>query len=309
MLVLRDNFNEYLNDDTYIALGSFDGLHMGHMGLIKETMGIARSNNAKSMVCTFSNHPLTVINKELAPKLLMDNETKEKILNDCGIDILNMFQFNKDFMKISADDFVINMIRHYNAKGFIIGFNYRFGYKNLGDINLLKKLSLKHGFKVITVDPVKYNGELVSSSKIRNVISEDGDMIKASKMLTRHFSLKGIIISGKKLGRTIGFPTINLDYDKSYILPRGGVYYTNVRYDNKVYKGITNIGYNPTTYDYKLSVETYILDFNKYIYGEEVTIYFINRIRDEVKFDTLDELVIQLNEDKNYAKKQNIDII
>ncbi|MDF2882464.1 MAG: riboflavin kinase [Clostridiaceae bacterium] len=309
MLVLRDNFNVYLNEDSYIALGSFDGLHMGHMGLIKETIETAKSNNAKSMVCTFSNHPLSVINKELAPKLLMDNETKEQILEDCGIDILNMIEFNKDFMKISADDFVINMIKHYKARGVITGFNYRFGYKNLGDINLLKKLSSKYGFELITVDPVNYNGELVSSSKIRNVISEDGDMVKASKMLTRHFSIKGKIISGKKLGRTIGFPTINLDYNKNYILPRGGVYYTNVKYQGKVYKGITNIGYNPTTYDYKLSIETYILDFNKDIYGEEVTIYFVNRIRDEVKFDTLDELVIQLIEDKNYAKKQNIDII
>lgn len=309
MLVLRDNFNIYLEENTYIALGSFDGLHMGHMGLINETIQAAKSNHAKSMVCTFNNHPLSIINKELAPKLLMDNETKEQVLRDSGVEILNMIEFNKDFMKISADDFIINMIKHYNAKGFITGFNYRFGFKNLGDINLLRKLSLKYRFKLITVDPVNYSGELVSSSKIRNVISEDGDMVKASKMLTRHFLLKGKIISGKKLGRTIGFPTINLDYNKDYILPRGGVYYTNVKYNGKIYKGITNIGYNPTTNDNKLSIETYILDFDKSIYGEEVIIYFINRIRDEVKFDTLDELIVQLNEDKNYAKKQNIDII
>lgn len=303
MLIYEDNFNTKLIDKTYIALGSFDGLHLGHMSLINKTLELAKLNSAKSMVFTFKNHPLTVINEEMAPRLIISNDVKSRLLQNIGIDILNFAEFNIKFMKISAEDFIYNIIKYYNAKGIVVGFNYRFGYKNLGDVELLYNLSKKLNFEVHVVKPVKINEEIISSSKIRHLISE-GDITKANYFLDRPFMLEGKVIKGKQLGRTIQFPTVNLDYDKMFVLPRGGVYYTIVEYNNKQYKGITNIGYNPTVNDKKLSIETHILNFEKEIYGESVKVYFHKRIRDEKKFDSIEYLTEQLKKDKSYAEKQ-----
>ncbi|WP_123054042.1 bifunctional riboflavin kinase/FAD synthetase [Clostridium sp. JN-1] len=308
MILIEDNFKKYLKNNTYVALGSFDGLHMGHMKLIDKTIKLAKKNNAKSMVFTFKNHPRMVINKELAPRIIMDNPSKIRILQSAGLDIVNMASFDKDFMKITPEEFIVNLVEHYNVKGIVVGFNYRFGYKNLGDLSLLKKMSRKYNYLLQIVDPVKLKGQVVSSSTIRNVISEEGNMKKARKMLTRPFMVGGNIIRGKQLGRKLGFPTVNLNYDKRFILPRGGVYYTIVYYKNKPYKGITNVGYNPTVEDNRLSVETNILNFHENIYNQYVSIFFIDRIRDEKKFDSLDELADQLKKDKMYASKQKLQI-
>lgn len=305
MIIYEDKFKIRLNEKTYVALGSFDGLHMGHMSLIKRTIDLAKSNNAKSMVFTFKNHPLTVINAEVAPKLIMNNSTKSSILEKIGIDIVNYAIFDEDFMKITPENFITNMVKAYNVKGIIVGFNYRFGYKNLGDIELLKDLSEELNFQLEVIPPVKINDEIISSSRIRQLISE-GDIEKANYFLTRPFMLEGTVIHGNQLGRVINFPTINLDYDKKFLLPRGGVYYTAVEYCGAKYKGITNIGYNPTVKNKKLSIETHILNFNKNIYDEHVKVYFLKRIRDERKFKSLEDLSKQLEKDKRFAEAQEI---
>ncbi|WP_125153726.1 bifunctional riboflavin kinase/FAD synthetase [Clostridium rectalis] len=309
MQIIEDGNKYNINSNTYIALGSFDGLHAGHMQLIEKTIKLSRENNAKSMVYTFKNHPRGVINKDMTPKLLMDNDTKIKVLDELGVDILNFITFDKNFMKVSPDGFVLNLINNYNAKGIIVGFNYRFGYKNLGDVTLLNELSRKYNFHLYVIEPVKYNNELVSSSNIRRIISESGEMNKVNRMLTRPFSISGNVVEGRQIGRTIGFPTVNLDYSKNFIIPRGGVYFTIVQYKNDFYKGVTNIGYNPTVKNNKLSLETHILNFHKSVYNEEIRIYFIDRIRDEKKFNSLDELKIRINEDKKYVEKQNLELI
>ena len=300
MVIIKDNFKTKLKYPTYIALGSFDGLHLGHMHLINRTVELSKENNAKSMICTFKNHPLSVINKEICPKLIMDNDTKMNLLQSTGIDIVNLVNFDKEFMKITPEGFIKNMVNFYNAKGIIVGFNYRFGYKNLGDVEMLQKYSSILGYKLYVCEAISVNNEVVSSSSIRHLIAE-GNIIKANELLGRSHSITGEVIKGKQLGRTIGFPTVNLNYSKHYILPKGGVYYTLAEYENNIYKAITNIGYNPTVEGGKLSVETYILNFDKQIYGEKVKIYFVNRIRDEVKFDTIEELRKQLIKDKEYA--------
>ncbi|MBZ9687896.1 bifunctional riboflavin kinase/FAD synthetase [Clostridium estertheticum] len=303
MEIIKDNFKTKFKYPTYIALGSFDGLHLGHMYLINRTVELSKENNAKSMICTFKNHPLSVINKEICPKLIMDNDTKLGLLENTGIDIVNLVNFDKEFMKITPEAFIKNMVKFYNAKGIVVGFNYRFGYKNLGDVEMLQKYSSILGYKLYVCEAISVNNEVVSSSSIRHLIAE-GDIIKANELLGRPHTITGEVIKGKQLGRTIGFPTVNLNYKKQYILPKGGVYYTLAEYDNNIYKAITNIGYNPTVEGGKLSVETYILNFDKQIYGEIVKIYFVNRIRDEVKFDTIEELRQQLIKDKEYALKQ-----
>ncbi|MBD5642344.1 bifunctional riboflavin kinase/FAD synthetase [Clostridium botulinum] len=306
MIVMEDNFSTKLEDKTYIALGSFDGLHKGHMKLIKEIKKMAKDNSGKSMVLTFKDHPLNTINKDLAPKILLDNPSKVKILKENGVDLVNFINFDKEYMKLCPEDFIKKMIYYYNAGGFVVGFNYRFGYKNLGDIELLDKMSKKFNFNLKVVSPVKYLNEIISSSKIRHILIEDGNVDKAKKMLGRNYFLKGNIVKGKQLGRKLGYPTVNLNYNTKYVLPRGGVYYTLIEYENKLYKGITNVGYNPTVEDKKLNIETHILDFNKDIYGENIVIYFSKRIRDEKKFSSLEGLKKQLKKDKNFAKRQSM---
>lgn len=308
MIIIEDNFNVKLSDKTYIALGSFDGLHMGHMGLINKTIELSKQNNVKSMVCTFKNHPLSIINKDRLPKLLMDNETKLKLLESANVDIVNLVNFDYDYMKISPENFIINMINYYNAQGFIVGFNYRFGYKNSGDIELLKEYSNKLGFELHIIDSVTYENEVVSSSRIRALIL-DGKVDEANKMLLTPFSLIGEVIGGKKLGRKLGFPTANLKYDESFILPKNGVYYTIVEHKHRLYKAMTSVGVNPTVQvnTNTIFIETYILDFDEDIYNEELKLFFIKRMREEIKFDSLNELILQLNRDKSYVEEQNIE--
>jgi riboflavin kinase/FMN adenylyltransferase len=306
MIVIKDNFKTKLEDPTYIALGNFDGLHLGHMHLINKTVELAKADNAKSMICTFENHPLSVINKEICPKLIMDNDTKINLLESTGIDIVDLINFNNEFMKTTPEQFIKNMVNLYNVKGIVVGFNYRFGYKNLGDVEMLKTYSTILGYRLYVAEAISVNQEIVSSSKIRHLITE-GDITKANELLGRTHSIIGDVIKGKQFGRTIGFPTVNLNYNKKYIIPKGGVYYTIIEYNNYLHKAITNIGYNPTVEGGKLSVETHILNFDKQIYGEEVKINFVNRIRDEFKFNTIERLKEQLSKDKKYAFDQKIE--
>ncbi len=308
MMVINDNFNIKLKDKTFIALGSFDGLHLGHLALINKVVELAKANNAMSMVNTFINHPLSIIDKSKVPKLIMSNETKAKILNNLGIDIVNFANFDKEFMNISPEDYILNLIKYYNAIGFVVGFNHKFGHNNIGNVELLKKLSLEYNFKLYIVSPIKYDEEVISSTGIRKKILS-GNIEDVNRMLLKPFMLEGKIKEGKKVGRTIGFPTANLAYHKNFALPKMGVYYTIVEYNNKFYKGITSIGTNPTiTGINELTIETFLLDFSSDIYNENIKLYFIKRIRDMIKFNNLEELKSQMESDKNFAKKQNIEM-
>lgn len=303
MFVMRDNFKTKLKSDTYVALGSFDGLHLGHMSLINKIQELSKKDGSCSMVLTFENHPLSIINKHMMPKLIMSNQEKIKCLEKLNIDILNMASFNEEFMKISPEDFIEKLIYTYNVKGLVVGYNYRFGYKNFGDIELLHKLSKKIGFQLYIMESVKYENEVVCSTRIRGLIRE-GNILRSNKMLGRYFGLRGVVIKGKQFGRTMGFPTVNLDYDTNYITPKGGVYMSVVEYKNKLYTGITNIGYNPTVNGDKLGIETHILDFNENVYGERLSVYFLERIREEKKFDSPKQLAEQLEKDKEYARRK-----
>lgn len=295
------------NKGSYVALGSFDGLHLGHLTLVKKAVELAKENDGMSIVYTFENHPRLIINPENAPKMLIDNETKVQILQENSIDLIYFEEFNKDFMKISPEDFIKRLCEKFNVKGIIVGFNYKFGFKNLGDTNLLNELSKKYGYTLYIMEPCKYKEEIVSSTRIRNAIS-DGKIEEAGIMLTRPHLIKGEVVSGKKIGRTLGFPTANVKFEKSIILPKIGVYYTNVRWNNKIYKGITSVGKNPTVNGDKITVETFILDFNQDIYGEVLEVLFIKRIRDEEKFNSLDELVEALKRDRCFAENEKINV-
>jgi riboflavin kinase/FMN adenylyltransferase len=238
------------------------------------------------------------------PKLLMDNNRKVKILRIHKVDIVCFQEFNIEFMKMTPKEFVEFLVLKYKVKGFVVGFNYKFGYKNLGNVELLKKLQNKYGYELYVMEPCTYNGEVISSTRIRKSL-EDGEVLDASRMLSLPYTLSGEVIHGKKLGRTIGFPTANLKYNQNFILPKIGVYYTNIKVNNNIYKGITSVGNNPTVEGKTLTIETYILDFNKDIYGETIDISFIKKIRDEKKFNSLEDLKDQLEKDESFAKNEN----
>lgn len=303
MIIIEDNFKEKLLYNTYIALGSFDGLHKGHLSLIRKAVTLAKENHCKSMVYTFKNHPMSIINKERMPKLIQSNKDKIKILEKEEVDILNFANFNQEYMEIKPEEFIKKLLEFYKARGIVVGFNYKFGYKNQGNIELLKELSKVYDFELFVFEPVKCNEDIISSTYIRNLI-KNGSVADVVSILDRPFSIEGIVIEGKKLGRQLGFPTINLKFDDQMIIPKRGVYFTAVEYKEKVFKGITNVGFNPTVNGTSLSIETYVLDFHKEVYGEEVKVYFLERIRDEEKFSSLDKLVEILKQDKEYAEKK-----
>ena len=292
-----------IKEGSYVALGSFDGIHMGHMSLINKTVELAQKNNAKSIVYTFKNHPREVINKDASIELLMDNDEKYNVLKENDIDIIKFQEFSKDFMQKSSEEFVRDLVEEFNVKGIVVGFNYRFGYKNSGDVNLLEKLSTKYNYELYVMPAFTYNNLVVSSTEIRNLIKE-GSIEKANIMLGREYTLHGTVERGKQIGRTIGFPTANLKYNFKKILPKEGVYYTEVLVNNTLYKAITNIGNNPTVNGSKITVESYLLDFDEDIYDKEIKVYFLKYIRGVHKFNSLDELREQLQKDKIFAYNQ-----
>lgn len=302
---MNEKLNRFLEEGTYsyVALGSFDGLHSGHLSLVNKIIELANENKGRSIVYTFKNHPRTLIKGTTPPKLLMDNESKEEILESLGVDLIYFEEFNEEYMKLTPEGFIKYLCEKFKVKGIVVGFNYRFGYKNIGNIEMLKELSTKYGYELYVMEPCNYENEVISSTRIRNELF-NGNVDKAMKMLNRPYIIKGKVVHGKKLGRTIGFPTANLDYSKEILIPSKGVYYTNVEWQGKIYKGITSVGNNPTVNGNKLTIETYILDFNNDLYGHNIKVYFIKKIRDEKKFNSIDDLVIQLKKDKDYALEE-----
>lgn len=301
MIILENGNKEKFDNKTFIALGNFDGLHKGHMTLINRVVDEALLNSCKSMVYTFTNHPLSIAAPEKMPKLIMDNKQKVHILKTAGVDMVAFIDFTPEYMKTSPEDFVIHLKNDFNAVGLIVGFNYKFGYKNTGDVNMLRELCNKHSIELHVIDALTDDKGLISSTRIRGLISE-GKIQEANDLLLDPYMLRGNVIEGRKNGKALGFPTANMSYDDTYLIPKDGVYYTNVLVRGELYRGITSVGTNPTiSSGNPRTIETYILDFQDEIYGEEIQLFFLEWMRDMVKFNSLDELINQLRMDNNYA--------
>ncbi|MDI3476838.1 MAG: riboflavin kinase / adenylyltransferase [Thermoanaerobacterium sp.] len=302
-MVILDEYNiKKYNDKKVIALGNFDGIHLGHQELIKKAIELSKINNMSSSVFTFRQHTMKTIRKKNFPKLLITNRKKLEEFSKFMLDYVIIFDFNKDFSLLPPENFIKDiLIDKLNMKIAVVGENYRFGYKASGDIQLLKSFSKIYDYKVEVIEPVKLNKIIISSSYIRSLIQE-GKIEEANKCLGRYFSLEGYVTSGRKVGRKLGFPTANISIDRDYIIPLNGVYLTRVKILNKYFLGITNVGINPTFNVNNLSVETYIVDFNENIYGMFIEVEFIKRIRDEIKFNSVEELIEQMKKDYVFAK-------
>ncbi|WP_294167651.1 bifunctional riboflavin kinase/FAD synthetase [uncultured Clostridium sp.] len=305
MIVIDDIIMDNKESDNYVALGSFDGLHYGHLSLVRKTVEVAREKNGKSMVFTYKNHPKTIVKPDSVPKLIMDLDTKLEYLEEENVDIVVLRSFTKEFMSMEAENFIKLLCEDYNVKGIVVGFNFRFGHKNLGNVDVLKNLQKKYGYELYIMDPYTYKGNAISSTRIRNCILE-GEVKEATNMLSKPYSIKGKVIHGRHIGRTIGFPTANLEFNDKMVIPGKGVYYTNVKYKDRTFKGITSVGNNPTVNGKELTIETFILNFDEMIYGEELKVYFIEKIRGEMKFDSVDKLVAQIKKDEDFAMSKDI---
>ncbi len=280
-----------------LTLGNFDGVHLGHQAIFRMLNERARAKNGTSIVYTFVPHPLRVIAPERAPRLLTTYKTKMGLIEESGIDIIICAHFTKEFANISAEDFVKEILcGALNVKEILIGSNYLFGKGRKGSPELLKRLGRECDFSVSIIDEIKINHSVLSSSRIRTLVA-NGRVDEAAKFLGRHYSVEGIVVEGAKRGKALlNTPTANL-LTANELLPKDGVYAVTVSLDGKMYGGATNIGHNPTFHDRKFSFETHVLDFEGELLGKTIKVFFIKRIREEMKFSGAMELGAQMKKD------------
>lgn len=312
MKVYTDLENITIDGGTAVALGNFDGVHIGHRKILSAAERAAEEKDLISLCFTFSVHPREF--KELsggkALRFLSQPQDKLELMSDIGIDGVIAVPFTREIMKMDPEAFVSDiLVDRLHAKSVHCGFNYRFGDRASGDPELLRRLGEELGFQVVVQDPVELDGETVSSTAIREIV-EQGNMEKAGRFLGRPFALNGKVTQGRHIGRTIGFPTANFFPDPHMVLPPKGVYFTQVKiFDEEgrpetdddgremLRPGITNLGTKPTVGGTQMSVETYLYDFSSDIYGREIRVYFLKWERPENNFASLDELreMIQKN--------------
>lgn len=286
---------------TGIALGNFDGIHLGHRTLILSMLEDAKKLNIIPSVLLFSKHPRELLHGK-SPNLLTSLEDKREILEQMDVKTIYEIDFNEEFRKLSPENFVKEiLLDKLNVQSVFVGFDYRFGYKASGDINTLKELGDKYKFKVTIIDPVYDEKEILSSTYVRMHIKE-GNLRLVNDMLGRNYKIKGQVVHGNRIGRTLGFPTANIELSINYQVPKIGVYKTKTIVDKKEYISLTSIGTNPTVGGDSIKIETYILGFNSNIYNKKIEVEFIEYIREEMMFPNLEELKTQMQKDVKTIK-------
>ena len=303
MKIVREFENYTENTPKVLSLGMFDGVHFGHISIINLLKSLAQENNLETAILTFWPHPRKVFNPNDEIKLLNTLNEKLNLLENAKLDVVFLKSFDENFRNLTGEEFVRQiLVQKLNVKHIIIGHDHVFGKNKSGNFELLQKLSKELDFEVQQLDAVKEGEFNISSTKIRNCLA-NGNIIGANKMLGYHYSVSGKVIDGKKLGRTIGYPTANIEVDELKLLPKKGAYIVEVYVKNKFYKGMLSIGTNPTVNGDKLTVEVYILDFNEDIYGDEITVKFRDFLHEEIKFESLEKLIERLDEDKRLTKE------
>jgi len=294
MKIFRELSEIQLDRPTVTCLGNFDGVHVGHQELIRRAVAIAKSDGLMAAVFTFSNHPRNLFSDEKVKNILYP-EDKAAVMEAMGIDYMFDVPFTMDICTMPAVDFIDRLlVDTFKAREVVCGFDYTFGYKAEGDAALLASEGLKREMGIHVVEPIREDGEVISSTLIRGFIAS-GDMEKAAKMLGRNYSIEGEVIRGNMLGRTIGFPTCNITVDETMVTPPNGVYITRCTYGGTVYPSITNVGNKPTVGEYATDIETHIFGFDKEIYGETIRVEFEKKIRDEMKFESLEALQAEID--------------
>ena len=285
-----------------LTLGNFDGVHLGHQRIFEELKEEARKIDGEAIVFTFDPHPLQILNPQRCPPLITPFKKKLMLMERSGIDVLIVATFDLSLANIMPEAFVKQiLVDEIGAKKILVGYNYYFGKDRKGNVGMLIRLGEKFGFEVKVIEAMKVNDIPVSSSKIRELI-QDGKMADAAQLLGRNYLLIGKVIWGADRGKQLGFPTANLEILNG-LYPKTGVYAVEVIMGDKTYPGVADVGYNPTFGQNPLSVEVHILNFSRDIYGEEIQLIFLERIRDEKAFENPDSLARQIRKDIAVARK------
>ena len=287
---------------TIVTIGTFDGVHIGHQTIIEKLIQNATDNSYESLILTFFPHPRMVLQEGSDIKLLNTIEERCNLLEKTGLNNLIIHPFDKEFSRLTAEDFVKTiLVDIFNIQKIIIGHDHRFGRNRTADISDLEFFGEQFGFEVEQISAQEIDAVSISSTKIRNAII-DGNMAVANEYLGYNYLLTGIVIQGKQLGRTIGFPTANLKIEEDYkLIPKNGVYIVKSNINQKTVFGVMNIGTNPTVNGEYLSIEVHFIDFDGDLYNSKIEISVLERIREEQKFDSIELLKTQIQKDKDMA--------
>jgi riboflavin kinase/FMN adenylyltransferase len=287
------------------TIGNFDGVHLGHRRILERVVARAREADRPSVALTFEPHPLSVLRPDSAPRRLQTLRQKEEALEALGIENLLVIPFTRDFSLTEPEEFVRSVLRSRLAVSEVyLGRHFAFGRGKRGDIALLKRMGPECGFIASSVEEVVFEDEPVSSSRIRTAIAR-GDVVRANSMLGREYEIDGLVAKGDKVGRKIGYPTINLEPENE-LHPADGVYVTqiHIRSFDRRFDSVTNIGRRPTVYhDYSTVIETFVLDFSSDVYGERVRLFFFDRLREERRFPSVTALSDQIGRDIEETRK------
>ena len=298
MIVTKNLKNAKSKEPSILTLGIFDGVHQGHKKIIKQLINESRKNNLRSFILTFFPHPRNVLNSNSEVKSITTLEEKTEIFSKLGVQELIIQDFDKSFSSMTAGEFIELLVNNLNLKKIIVGFNHRFGKNRSADINSLKSYSLKYNFEVIEIRAFEIKDLEISSTRIRNAI-DSGNIERCNTFLGYNFNILGRVIKGKSVGKSIGFPTANLDVIVDYkILPKNGVYLVKSTVENKELYGMMNIGFNPTFGMNKKAIEVHFFNYNNDLYDKEIKVELLKFIRNEIKFKTIEKLQTQLNSDR-----------
>lgn len=295
-----NNINEFnCRKSTIITIGTFDGVHLGHQKILKKLNIEAENNGLESSVLTFFPHPRTVLNPNSSLKLINTIEERISLFKKSKIDNLIVHPFTKEFSELDSEDYVKNiLVDQLKAKIVLIGYDHKFGKNRTADINNLKEYGIKYNFEVIEIKAEEINDIAISSTKIRNSIKE-GDIQLTNSYLGYEFSFFGKVVKGNSIGKTLGFPTANIKIGTDLkLIPKNGVYLISTIINQKIIFGMMNIGIKPTTNENTKSIEVNLFDFNQDLYDTNITIYIKQFLREEIKFDSLNELKLQIEKDK-----------
>ena len=300
-----DQINEPFKH-AVITIGNFDGVHIGHQALFHEAIEKAEAIDGTSVAMTFEPHPLRVMKKNNHPPLITLYEQKSELIERTGMDVLICVPFTLEFAAQSAEQFVRDLlVQKIGMKAIVVGQDYSFGKNREGDLDLLKSYGPEYGFEVIVAGWIKSARALadrISSTKIRELVT-DGRMEQAEKMLGRNYQIRGKVVTGRdRGGKLLGIPTANINLHDE-LCPKTGIYAVTVECEGNQHRGVANIGYSPTFEDHEFTVEVHILDFSDNIYGEIIRINFIKRLRDEIKFSNISELIDQIKKDIAAARE------
>ena len=286
-------------EPAVVALGMFDGVHLGHRALMSRLQEEAKLLHAIPAVYTFSNHPLEVLGGNV--RLLSGIRERNMLLRSLGVEELESVPFTREMAALSPEAFVDLLSAKWDVRGLVVGYNYTCGDRGAGTPETLREIGKRRGFSVSVVEPVLLEGEPVSSTRIREAV-ERGDITLANRLLKRRYTLSGTVVQNKRIGSRIGFPTANIDANPKRVIPADGVYATFASVDGGMYRAVTNIGTNPTVNGEKLTIETHLIDFHADIYGQALSISFRKRMRGELMFDSLDALKEQIRLDVEEAE-------